>query len=173
MRSYASARSGVFRTHSRPHSRNLIPFRNSGPRPNWANSWECGSRSRSDPGAVPAGPPPLGRRGCVAWQSGEGPAALMFSEAVGNDGPAAIRRELNHESIIPNAAATMVPAQRRPSALRSVDALLFGTLADRYGRRRPLLAVVTYFSVIEVLSGFAPNCPIFLCCACSMASGWE
>jgi SHS family lactate transporter-like MFS transporter len=35
-------------------------------------------------------------------------------------------------------------------------------LADRYGRRRALLAVVGYFSLIEVLSGFAVNYPMFL-----------
>ena len=47
-------------------------------------------------------------------------------------------------------------------AMRPVGALLFGTLADRYGRRKPLIAVVAYFSLIEVLSGLAPNYPIFL-----------
>jgi SHS family lactate transporter-like MFS transporter len=47
-------------------------------------------------------------------------------------------------------------------AMRPVGALLFGTLADRYGRRKPLMAVVAYFSVIEVLSGLAPTYPIFL-----------
>ena len=47
-------------------------------------------------------------------------------------------------------------------AMRPVGALLFGTLADRYGRRKPLMAVVAYFSVIEVLSGLAPSYAIFL-----------
>src|SRR5258705_8997706 len=47
-------------------------------------------------------------------------------------------------------------------AMRPVGALLFGTLADRYGRRKPLMAVVAYFSLIEVLSGLAPTYPIFL-----------
>jgi MFS transporter, SHS family, lactate transporter len=46
--------------------------------------------------------------------------------------------------------------------MRPVGALLFGTLADRYGRRKPLMAVVAYFSLIEVLSGLAPTYPIFL-----------
>jgi SHS family lactate transporter-like MFS transporter len=47
-------------------------------------------------------------------------------------------------------------------AMRPVGALLFGTLADRYGRRKPLIAVVAYFSLIELLSGLAFNYPMFL-----------
>jgi SHS family lactate transporter-like MFS transporter len=42
-------------------------------------------------------------------------------------------------------------------AARPLGALIFGTLADRYGRRKPLIAVVLYFSTITALSGFAPN----------------
>ncbi len=47
-------------------------------------------------------------------------------------------------------------------ALRPVGALLFGLLADRYGRRIPLMANVIYFSVIELLCGFSPNYTFFL-----------
>jgi SHS family lactate transporter-like MFS transporter len=47
-------------------------------------------------------------------------------------------------------------------ALRPVGALLFGALADRFGRRIPLMANVIYFSIIEVACGFAPNYPVFL-----------
>lgn len=47
-------------------------------------------------------------------------------------------------------------------ALRPIGALLFGLLADRYGRRIPLMANVIYFSVIELLCGFAPNYTVFL-----------
>jgi SHS family lactate transporter-like MFS transporter len=47
-------------------------------------------------------------------------------------------------------------------AMRPIGALLFGLLADRYGRRLPLMANVIYFSVIELLCGFAPNYTIFL-----------
>jgi SHS family lactate transporter-like MFS transporter len=47
-------------------------------------------------------------------------------------------------------------------ALRPVGALLFGLLADRYGRRIPLMANVIYFAVIEVLCGFAPNFTVFI-----------
>ena len=46
--------------------------------------------------------------------------------------------------------------------LRPVGALLFGLLADRYGRRVPLMANVIYFSVIELFCGFAPNYTVFL-----------
>ena len=47
-------------------------------------------------------------------------------------------------------------------AMRPFGALLFGLLADRYGRRVPLMANVIYFSVIELLCGFAPNFTTFL-----------
>lgn len=49
-------------------------------------------------------------------------------------------------------------------ALRPVGAVIFGMLADRFGRRRPLIGVVVFFSVVEVLSGLAPTYPIFLLC---------
>jgi SHS family lactate transporter-like MFS transporter len=47
-------------------------------------------------------------------------------------------------------------------AMRPVGALLFGLLADRYGRRIPLMANVIYFSMIELLCGFSPNYTFFL-----------
>jgi SHS family lactate transporter-like MFS transporter len=46
--------------------------------------------------------------------------------------------------------------------MRPVGAVLFGLLADRYGRRRPLMANVVFFSVVELLCGFAPNYTVFL-----------
>jgi len=46
--------------------------------------------------------------------------------------------------------------------MRPVGALLFGLLADRYGRRIPLMANVIYFSIIEVLCGFSPNFTVFI-----------
>src|SRR5579872_6091100 len=42
-------------------------------------------------------------------------------------------------------------------AMRPVGALLFGLLADRYGRRRPFMFCVFYYSVIELACGFAPS----------------
>jgi len=47
-------------------------------------------------------------------------------------------------------------------ALRPVGAFIFGLLADRYGRRMPLMLNVIYFSIIEVACGFAPNYTTFL-----------
>jgi len=47
-------------------------------------------------------------------------------------------------------------------ALRPVGALIFGLLADRYGRRIPLMANVIFFSIMEVLCGFAPSYAVFL-----------
>src|SRR5437667_8611669 len=45
---------------------------------------------------------------------------------------------------------------------RPVGALLFGLLADRYGRRLPLMLDLVFYSLIEVLSGFAPNYTTFM-----------
>lgn len=45
---------------------------------------------------------------------------------------------------------------------RPVGALIFGYLADRYGRRIPLMANVVYFSLIELLSGFSQTFTQFL-----------
>ncbi len=47
-------------------------------------------------------------------------------------------------------------------AMRPVGALLFGLLADRYGRRRPLMANVVFFSLVELLCGFAPSYTVFV-----------
>lgn len=46
-------------------------------------------------------------------------------------------------------------------AMRPIGALLLGTLADRYGRRGPLLACVLYFSVVTAFTPFAPNYAVF------------
>jgi SHS family lactate transporter-like MFS transporter len=47
-------------------------------------------------------------------------------------------------------------------AMRPIGAFFFGALADRYGRKKPLIACVLYFSTVTVLSGFAPNYTFFL-----------
>src|SRR5437764_1450653 len=47
-------------------------------------------------------------------------------------------------------------------AMRPVGAFIFGVMADRYGRRLPLMLDVVFYSIIEVLSGLAPTYKIFL-----------
>ena len=47
-------------------------------------------------------------------------------------------------------------------AMRPIGALAFGWLADRYGRRGPLMADIILFSVIEFASGLAPSYRWFL-----------
>src|SRR6478672_1635083 len=47
-------------------------------------------------------------------------------------------------------------------AFRPVGACIFGLMADRYGRRLPLMIDLVFYSVVEVLSGLAPNYTTFL-----------
>jgi SHS family lactate transporter-like MFS transporter len=47
-------------------------------------------------------------------------------------------------------------------AMRPVGALIFGALADRYGRKKPLMVCVIYFSAVTMMSAFAPNYIVFL-----------
>jgi SHS family lactate transporter-like MFS transporter len=47
-------------------------------------------------------------------------------------------------------------------ATRPVGAVILGFLADRYGRRRPLMACVLFFSVVSAFTPFAPNYTLFL-----------
>jgi SHS family lactate transporter-like MFS transporter len=47
-------------------------------------------------------------------------------------------------------------------AFRPVGAFLFGLVADRYGRRLPLMIDLVFYSVVEVLTGLAPNYATFL-----------
>jgi SHS family lactate transporter-like MFS transporter len=49
-------------------------------------------------------------------------------------------------------------------AMRPVGALLFGAMAERFGRRPTLMLNVVAFSVFELASAFAPTLHIFLIC---------
>src|SRR5205823_1044863 len=59
---------------------------------------------------------------------------------------------------IPAVAATIAVTL----AFRPVGALIFGLMADRYGRRLPLMIDLVFYSIIEVLSGLAPNYTTFI-----------
>src|SRR5690349_16489465 len=47
-------------------------------------------------------------------------------------------------------------------AFRPVGAFIFGLMADRYGRKLPLMIDLVFFSIVEVASGLAPNYWTFL-----------
>ena len=59
---------------------------------------------------------------------------------------------------IPKIALTLTASL----AMRPLGALLFGMMADRYGRRLPLMLDIIFYSIVEVLSGLAPNYATFL-----------
>ena len=45
---------------------------------------------------------------------------------------------------------------------RPLGALIFGVLAERFGRRVPLMIDIVFYSVMELLTAFSPNYTIFL-----------
>jgi SHS family lactate transporter-like MFS transporter len=47
-------------------------------------------------------------------------------------------------------------------AFRPVGALIFGLLADRYGRRIPMMVNLVFYSAVEVATGFSHNLTTFL-----------
>lgn len=47
-------------------------------------------------------------------------------------------------------------------AFRPVGAFIFGMMADRYGRRLPLMIDLVFYSIVEVATGLAPNFTVFL-----------
>ncbi len=46
--------------------------------------------------------------------------------------------------------------------MRPVGALIFGLLAEKFGRRIPLMADIIFYSVMELATAFAPNFTVFL-----------
>src|SRR5260221_10185936 len=47
-------------------------------------------------------------------------------------------------------------------AMRPLGAIIFGIMADRLGRRLPLMINVIFYALVSVLSGLAPNYAVFL-----------
>src|SRR5581483_1054123 len=47
-------------------------------------------------------------------------------------------------------------------AMRPIGAVVFGIMADHFGRRLPLMMNVIFYAVISVLSGLAPSYRVFL-----------
>src|SRR2546423_10601684 len=47
-------------------------------------------------------------------------------------------------------------------ATRPIGAVIFGIMADRLGRRAPLMINVIFYAVISILSGLAPSYGVFL-----------
>src|SRR6266496_3127172 len=47
-------------------------------------------------------------------------------------------------------------------ATRPIGAVVFGIMADHWGRRLPLMINIVFYAVISVLSGLAPNYQVFL-----------
>jgi len=41
--------------------------------------------------------------------------------------------------------------------MRPVGAFIFGLLGDKFGRRIPLMADIIFYSVMELLTAFAPE----------------
>jgi MFS transporter, SHS family, lactate transporter len=68
----------------------------------------------------------------------------------------AIAKDFNRS--IPAIALTITASL----AMRPVGAIIFGVLADRYGRRGPLMANIVFYSLMEILSGMAPTYETFL-----------
>jgi SHS family lactate transporter-like MFS transporter len=59
---------------------------------------------------------------------------------------------------IPEIALTLTASL----AMRPVGAFVFGLMADRFGRKGPLMINIIFYSIIEIFSGLAPNYTVFL-----------
>src|SRR3954454_8262873 len=46
--------------------------------------------------------------------------------------------------------------------MRPLGAFIFGLLGDKFGRRIPLMIDIIFYSVMELLTAFAPNFTVFL-----------
>jgi SHS family lactate transporter-like MFS transporter len=59
---------------------------------------------------------------------------------------------------IPSVTATLFVTL----AMRPLGAFLFGIAADRFGRRPTLMADILFYSIVELLSGFAPTLTVLI-----------
>lgn len=62
------------------------------------------------------------------------------------------------DKTIPEMALTLTASL----VMRPVGALIFGLLADRYGRKGPLMISIIFYSIMEISSGLAPTYQVFL-----------
>ncbi|MGN6531805.1 MAG: MFS transporter, partial [Ginsengibacter sp.] len=69
---------------------------------------------------------------------------------------AAVAKDFNKS--IPEIALTLTASL----AMRPVGAFIFGLLADRFGRKGPLMMSIAFYSIIEIFSGLAHTYTIFL-----------
>ncbi len=69
---------------------------------------------------------------------------------------AAVAKDFNRS--IPAIAFTLTASLMT----RPIGAFIFGLMADRYGRRLPLMLDIVFYSVVEFASGLAPNYGTFL-----------
>jgi SHS family lactate transporter-like MFS transporter len=69
---------------------------------------------------------------------------------------AAVAKDFNKS--IPEIALTLTASL----VMRPVGAFIFGLLADKFGRKGPLMISITFYSIIEIFSGLAPTYTIFL-----------
>ena len=117
------------------------------------------SASASDSAATtPAAAPPFDRRDCLnaLIASFLGWTLDAFDFFVLIFAVPEIAKEF-HKDVPAVMATTMATLAFRP-----IGALVFGLMADRYGRRTPLMINLVFYSLIEVLSGLAPDYTTFL-----------
>ncbi len=105
--------------------------------------------------APPGGPPPGDHRaavlaGFLGWTLDAFDYFLVVMTLT------AIAREFHRSDAEIAASLTLT------LAFRPVGAFIFGLLADRYGRRLPLMLDLVFYSVVEVLSGLAPSYAWFM-----------
>jgi len=108
------------------------------------------------PSAPPSAPPDAGGHGAAVLASFLGWTLDAFDFFLVGMSLTAIAQEFGKSDAAIALSITLT------LAFRPLGALVFGLMADRYGRRLPLMINLVFFSVVEVLSGFAPTYASFL-----------